>query len=219
MGQSLTLEMLLDVFGQYNQAIWPMQVAGYILGAAALYLTVRKKGFHELWFGLILSFLWLWTGIVFFMLYFGPIYLPACVFGAFFVVQALLFLIHPFAQRPHHHDDSIINRVVALLFVAYAMVGYPLVGFLTGHTYPWAPVFALTPCPLVVFTVGLFLLSDRKLPWWMLPIPLLWAIGGIMPVSVGVLEDIGLIAAGVLGTTLILYRDRSISGEEAVSGA
>ncbi|MGB5875684.1 MAG: DUF6064 family protein [Bacteroidota bacterium] len=208
MGQSLTLEVLLDVFEQYNLAIWPMQVVGYILGLAALYLIIRKKGFYELWSGLILSFLWLWTGIVYFMLYLGPVYLPACVFGAFFVVQSLFYLLHAFVRRPPHGDTGSINRVVGILFVAYAMVGYPLAGILLGHIYPWAPVFGLTPCPLVVFTFGLFLFSDRKLPWWMLPVPVLWAIGAIVPVSLGILEDIGLMVAGVVGTSLIIYRNR-----------
>jgi hypothetical protein len=69
----------------------------------------------------------------------------------------------------------------------------------------------------VVFTFGLFLLSDRKLPWWMLPVPVLWAIGGIVPVSLGVLEDIGLMVAGVLGTSLIIYRDRDTSDLKALS--
>jgi hypothetical protein len=44
----------------------------------------------------------------------------------------------------------------------------------------------------------------------LLVIPLLWAIGGgVMPVSIGILEDIGMIMAGVLGTALILFRDRN----------
>jgi hypothetical protein len=30
-----------------------------------------------------------------------------------------------------------------------------------------------------------------------------------LPVSVGILEDLGLITAGVLGTAMILYRDRN----------
>jgi hypothetical protein len=217
MGQSLTLEVLLDVFEKYNLAIWPMQVVGYVLGLAALYLVIRKKGFHQLWIGLILSFFWLWTGIVYFMLYLGPVYLPACVFGAFFVVQSIFFLVHPFSQRPSHGDEGIINRLAGLVFVAYAMVGYPIAGLLLGHVYPWSPVFALTPCPLVVFTLGTFLLSDTKLPWWMLPVPVLWAIGGIVPVSLGVLEDIGLLLAGVVGTSLIIYRDRDTTDLKALS--
>jgi hypothetical protein len=217
MGRSLTLEVLLDVFEKYNLAIWPMQVVGYVLGLTALYLVIRKKGFHELWVGLILSFLWVWTGIVFFILYFGPVYLPACIFGGFFVVQALFFLIHPFAPRPPHGDKGRANKVIGMCFVVYAMIGYPLASILLGHIYPWAPVFGLTPCPLVVFTFGLFLLSDRKLPWWMLPVPVLWAIGGIVPVSLGVLEDIGLMVAGVLGTSLIIYRDRDTSDLKSLS--
>ena len=34
-----------------------------------------------------------------------------------------------------------------------------------------------------------------------------WVLGGVMPVSVGILEDIGLIVSGVVITAMIVYRD------------
>jgi hypothetical protein len=45
-------------------------------------------------------------------------------------------------------------------------------------------------------------------PWGLLIIPLFWGLGGVLPVSVGILEDIGLIVAGVVGTVLLVLRDR-----------
>lgn len=88
------------------------------------------------------------------------------------------------------------------------MVGYPLIGYFAGHVYPESPAFGLTPCPATVFTFGMLLMTDKKVPVLYLVIPLLWAIGGFIPVSIGVTEDIGLIIAGFLGTAMIIYRDR-----------
>ena len=90
---------------------------------------------------------------------------------------------------------------------AFAMIGYPILGYFIGHQYPQSPPFGLTPCPLSVFTFGLLLLADSKVPKWILAIPFLYAIGGIMPVSIGVTEDLAMIIGGLVGTAMILYRD------------
>jgi len=54
----------------------------------------------------------------------------------------------------------------------------------------------------------MLLLTDKKVPKYVLVIPLIWSICGIIPVHLGILEDIGLIISGVVGTTFILVRDR-----------
>jgi hypothetical protein len=67
--------------------------------------------------------------------------------------------------------------------------------------------FGLVPCPTTVFTFGLFMLADRRMPRYFLAIPILFTIGAVVPVSRGILEDIGLIVAGVVATLMILFRD------------
>jgi len=92
------------------------------------------------------------------------------------------------------------------------MVGYPVVGYILGHIYPRALPFGLAPCPTTVFTFGLFMLTDKKIPKPFLVIPLLLSISAIVPVSIGILEDIGLIIAGLVGTPMLLLRDRKSQG-------
>ena len=43
MSLPFTLEQLLQVFEDYNLAIWPMQVAALILGLTAVYLAIRPS--------------------------------------------------------------------------------------------------------------------------------------------------------------------------------
>jgi hypothetical protein len=204
----LTLKDLLSTFVSYNLDIWPMQAVAYVLGIAALILAVKQNRKSARIISGILAFLWLWTGIVFFLFYFAPVYTPAYVFGVLFIIQGIGFLINVFNPSFSFAFKWDIYSITGLLFIAYAMIGYPLFGYFIGHSFPYSPPFGLTPCPLDVFTFGLYLLMDQRLKKIFLVIPLLWAIGGVLPVSVGILEDLGLIASGLLGTALILIRDK-----------
>jgi hypothetical protein len=208
MNLTLTLPQLLAVFENYNLAIWPMQVLAYVLGLVALFFAIKPSRYSSRIITGILCFLWLWTGIVFFPLYFGPVYTPAYAFGLLFITQGALFLVSVFRPRLSFGFQGDVYSILGLLFIAYAMVGYPVFGYFLGHVYPQTPPFGLTPCPGTVFTFGLFLLTDKKVPKLFLIIPLLWALGGVLPVSVGILEDVGLIISGLLGTAMIVYRDR-----------
>ena len=201
-----TVEDLLGVFKTYNLAIWPMQVVAYVLGAAAVLLVVRKTALSSRIIMGILSFLWLFSAS-FFIFALVEIYRPAYAFGAAFIVQAAIFLVCTFKPPLSFAVGRNAYTVMGLFFIAFAMIGYPVLGYFIGHQYPQSPPFGLTPCPLSVFTFGLLLLTDSRVPKWILAIPFLYAIGGILPVSIGVLEDLAMIVAGVVGSAMILYRD------------
>jgi hypothetical protein len=206
MNNLFPLELFLRVFEKYNLDIWPMQVVAYIIGIVSLFFVIKRTEYSNRINAAILSFLWLWIGIVFFLLYFAPVFSLHYVFGGLFIIQGILFLANVFKPRVSFGCKRDVYSLVGILFIAYAMIGYPVVGYLLGHGHS-AP-FGVTPCPTTVFTFGLLLLIDKKVPKLFLVIPLLWAlIGGLPPVFVGVFEDIGLIVAGLLGTAMILYRD------------
>ena len=209
MNIKLTLELLLSTFENYNLDIWPMQVVAYLLGIAAVFFAIKRSQYSDRIVVGILSFFWLWTAIGFFFLYFAPAYSFAYAFGGLFIIQGILFLADVVKPRFTFDFQGDIYSIIGVLFIAYAMIGYPVIGYFLGHRYPQSPPFGLTPCPVTVFTFGLFLLTNKKVPKLFLVIPLLWALSGVMPVSVGILEDIGMIIAGVFGAALILYRDRN----------
>jgi Family of unknown function (DUF6064) len=100
---------------------------------------------------------------------------------------------------------------VALALVAYAAVLYPMFSYLDGHFFPASPAFGLgtVPCPTTIFTFGLLLWTSGRVPKAVLVVPTLWALmGGISaPLNYGILEDVGLLLSGVLGTGLLLWRD------------
>ena len=207
MNISLTSDTLLGVFESYNAAIWPMQVAAYMLGAVAILLAVRKAKSSARIIAAILSFLWLFTGIAFFMLALAPVFPPAYLFGGLFVIQAGILLAEIFRPRVSFGLGRGWPSVTGLLFIVFSIVGYPLIGLLVEHRYPRSPPFGLTPCPLLVFTFGLLLLTTSRVPRRMFVIPLLCAIAGVIPIAIGMVEDVAMVAAGVVGTALILARN------------
>lgn len=201
-----TVEDLLGVFEVYNQAIWPMQLVAYALGVVAVFLAFSKNNFANRAIPGILSFLWLFSA-GFFIFALVPIYTPAYAFGVLFIFQAGIFLVCAIKPRWSFAIKRDAYSVVGLLFIAFAMIGYPVLGYFIGHRYPQSPPFGLTPCPLSVFTFGLLLLADSRVPKWVLAIPFLYALGGILPVSIGVIEDLAMLVAGVAGSAMILHRD------------
>ena len=208
MNITFTLEQMLNTFANYNNTIFPLQIFVYLLGIVALLFVFKQKEYSSrIIFG-ILSFLWLWTGIVFFMQYFGPIYKPAYGFGVVFIIQGIIYLVSYFKSQVSFNYNKDVFSLVGIIFIVYAMIGYPLFGYFINHTYPQIPPFGLTPCPLVVFTFGLLLLTNTKVPKSLFVIPFLWSVSGFIPVYIGIWEDGGLIIAGILGTIMIIRRDK-----------
>jgi hypothetical protein len=157
---------------------------------------------------LLLACLWLWMGIAYHLVFFTRINQAAYAFAALFLAQAALFLSSGIVKkaltfRVRWNAVGIIGG----LFILYSLLIYPAVGFFSGHRYPYSPTFG-APCPTTIFTFGLLLWADRKVPRYMLWIPLLWSlIGMFAAISLGMLEDVGLPVAGIIGTTLILLRN------------
>lgn len=95
------------------------------------------------------------------------------------------------------------------LLIAYAMIVYPVIGTVLGHGYPSSPSFGVAPCPTTIFTFGLLLCTNARVPKSLLVIPLIWSlIGFYAAVSLGIREDIGLLLAGLVCAGLIFWRDR-----------
>jgi len=198
-----------ELIVNYNQAVWPMQIVAYLLGIAALFFAIKETKYSSRIISAILAFFWLWIGILCCLIYFRQIWKPFIVSGILFIIQAILFLIAgvvksniSFRFRPD------VYGVIGIIFIAYAIIGYPIVEYLLGRSYSQFLYIGLVPCPTTIFTFGLLLWMYKKLPKYILIIPFIFSLNGILAIYLGIFEDIGLIIAGLLGTFMILYRDR-----------
>jgi hypothetical protein len=206
-------EQFFAVFASYNIAIWPVQVLAYLLGASSVWLAVSGGEKHRRPIVLIVMLMWLWTGVAYHWIWFSAINSAAFLFGALFVLQAALFLHYGVVRdRLHFAAQWDLSSVTGLLLIAYAMLLYPIIGALTGHTYPAAPMFGVTPCPVTIFTFGMFLLTPRRVPLPLLVVPLLWsAIGGSAAFLLGVAQDWALLLSGVAAIFILSTRKPAIS--------
>jgi len=204
-----TPEQFFEIFKNYNQSVYPMQVVFYLLGMTIIILSVKKIVNADKIINGILSFFWLWMGIVYHLIYFTQINKAAYLFGAIFILQGLLFfyqgVLHNKLSYKFHFDK--LGWTGALL-ITFALILYPFLGYAFGHIYPSSPTFGL-PCPTTIFTFGILMWFDKKLPMTILIIPFLWSIIGFFAaLKLGVREDTGLLIAGLLGTMMIVFRNK-----------
>lgn len=212
----ITGEQLLGVFADYNLQIWPMQIVAYILGLIALYFGFQKTILASRLNSTILAFYWLWVALMFWLPSARQGFTIGYAFIVLFLVEGVLFLIQAVNSKLVFGTYNKAHTIVGLVMIFYAMVGYPLLGFLIGHRYPYTPPFGLTPCPLIIFTFGLLLLTRSVVSSILLVIPFFYGLSGVIWVSIGIWEDIGMVVGSLVSIVLILRRNKKLKAEEKI---
>ncbi|MBV6441861.1 MAG: hypothetical protein DYG98_23380 [Haliscomenobacteraceae bacterium CHB4] len=204
-----TTEQFLEVFKDYNLAVWPMPVVLYVMAVFAVFLGTRKAPASDKVVTFILAFFWLWMGGMYHISFFAEINKAAYIFGALFVVQAAMFYYHKKDLVFRFHRD--VYGITGAVLMFFALVVYPMWSYVSGHDFPAIPTFGL-PCPTTIFTFGMLLWTDKKCPLSLLAIPLLWSLIGFSAVVLlGMTEDAGLLVAGLTATALLVRRERQMA--------
>ncbi len=203
-----TLEKFLVTLENYNLDIWPLQIVSYILGIAAIVLAIKRTRYSNQAISLILSVYWLWIGIVFCILYWAKTFNLALIFGIILIIQGLLFSYVFIKKNISFSYSGNYLSIIGIVLIFYAMIGYQLIGLFRGPIYPHLFAFGLVPCPTMIFTLGLLLWTDKKIPKYIIIIPALFSLMGIEAVIKGIYEDIGLFVLGLLAVILIFLRDK-----------
>lgn len=209
MNVPFTVQQFLQVFKEYNLAVWPMQIVFYVLSIAIVYLAMRQSKKLDAIINVILAFLWIWMGIIYHFGFFSTINKAAWFFGSFCVLQGFIFLYYGVLKSKltfaYNRD---VFGISCLIMIVYALVIYPVIGYFAGHAYPYAPTLGL-PCPTTIFTLGMLLLASCRVPVWVMVIPLLWSVVGTSAAfNFGIREDAGLLISGIMAAALIVYRNR-----------
>jgi hypothetical protein len=210
---NFNVQTFLDMLAGYNRNIWPLQTVAYFLAILCLFLAFRPSRVSSKLISMVLSFFWIWTGTVFGIFYWGPVYWPAYPLMGLWILQGVFFFVSGFIKSDISFKLKFnFYSILGSIFILYGLAGYQVLGYFIGHRYPVFFAPGLVPCPTNVLTVGMLLLSDKKNPGHLLIIPLAWSISGFLPVSKGILEDIGMMVFGLSGVALLMYRNRKKTG-------
>ena len=198
-------EEFLGIFKKYNTAIWPGQVFLYLLAFTAIIFIFRKTHFSSWVITIILSFLWLWMGVIYHLVYFTEINTAAYLFASVFIFQAILLLyLGVLRKKISFQFRTGFYGFAGAFFIFFALILYPIISSELGHVYPYAPTFGL-PCPTTIFTLGILMWTDKKTPLLIYIIPLGWVmIGFLAAISLGMSEDFGLLIAGIFSISKIV---------------
>jgi Family of unknown function (DUF6064) len=211
LGIPFTTEQFFQVFENYNQNIYPIQFGLILVAVAVIFMAVSRQPFKNKIISGLLGLLWLWAGIVYHLIFFTAISPPAYLFGTLFIFQGLLFLYEGVARnRLSFCASRRFHGILGAIFIAYALVIYPIIGYALGRIFPASPTFG-APCPTTIFTFGLLLWTDKKIPLNLLIVPVLWSIVGTSAaLSFGVKEDFGLLVAATMGTAVIVRHNLTL---------
>ena len=207
-----TSAQFFEVFAVYNNAIWPVQIVAYGLGALTVTTLFWPGDTVDRITTAVLALMWVWSGIAYHWLQFSSVNPAAWVFGVAFVLQGAIFLVVGTLQsRMRFGLTSHLSSFTGFAFILYAGVIYPFFGISLGDSYPRAPMFGVTPCPVAIFTFGWMLLLKAAIQWWVIAIPVLWSlIGGTAAFLLDVPQDWLLLVGGVM-TALLLATSRKLS--------
>jgi len=200
-----SLADFLNVFKDYNQSIFPLQIVFYFVAFLCIYFLFTGNRNTTRIISIALAFFWLWMGIVYQIIFFSTINKAAYIFGGLFVLQGIMFAGCGLIRKKisFEYNKNVFNHV-GILLLLYALIIYPVLGYNLGHAYPYSPTFGL-PCPTTIFTFGILLFTNKKIPWHLLIIPLLWSIIGFTAAfTLTIYEDIGMFVAGVTGFVLLI---------------
>ena len=207
-----TLSQFLEVFKNYNEAVFPMQFIFYLISAVVIFLVIKPNTISDKIISIILSFLWLWMGIAYHLIFFKIINKAAYLFGGFFIIQGILFLVFGVFQNKFSFNfEKDKYGITGMALIVFALMIYPVLGYFLGHIYPSSPTFGL-PCPTTIFTFGILLLNTKKCPVSILIIPFIWSIIGLMAAfQFGILEDTGLSVASLVAMSLLIFRNKKLA--------
>ena len=196
----------LQVFRDYNVAIWPAQILGLILGLAALAALFQGRDTGVRIVMVVLAVLWTFVGIGYHLMFFARINPVAPAFAALCLAQAVLFQ----ASAIWPKDLQLVVRpnlrsTTGLSVILYGVLVYPILGQFEGHGGMAGPMFGVAPCPTTIFTIGLLIVARGAWVVWLSILPILWSLIGMAAAfQMDIPEDLGLpLASAALVWTLI----------------
>jgi hypothetical protein len=199
MDTPFSTENFFLVIEDYNQWIFPFQILIFILGILCAGLLFFKKSYKNKIIGSLLGFFWIWTGLIYHIALFTNISHLAYAFGGVFILQGFFIINETFNDNKLIYALKLKNRhILGYVLIAYSLIFYPLVSYFIQGSASNIESLGL-PCPTTIFTFGFFMLTSVRFPRYLLIIPSVWAlIGLITAINFRIYEDFIIILVAFL---------------------
>ena len=194
-----TPEQFFAVFARYNREIWPMQFVLLALAVLCVVFLLSRREWASRQVAKLLAALWAWMAVVYHFQHFAKINPAAWAFGALCLLGAAAFVWYGVVKKTLvFRPEGGVRGAAGWVLIAFGLLVYPALNYAFGHRYPAMPTFGL-PCPTTIFTLGMLLFAAAPVPKLAWVVPLAWAaVGSVAAFQLGVVEDLALLAAGVI---------------------
>lgn len=200
-----------NITAQYNQAIWPIIILVSVLAIVIIILAIIKPGKYNKIIALILALESFWLGIVYWLIVsFQQDPAGSSIIGVLWIIIGVVFLyIGVYKEGLSFKFTGDSSSIIGAIFMVYALVGYPILQMMYGQFYPAMLLFGGAPCPFTIFTFGLILWTDKKVPIIIPLLLLIYAIpvGFLATFLYQIWVDLALIPVSIIGLILIYYRN------------
>jgi hypothetical protein len=200
-----------NITAQYNQAIWPIIILVSVLAIVIIILAIIKPGKYNKIIALILALESFWLGIVYWLIVsFQQDPAASSIIGVLWIIIGVVFLyIGVYKEGLSFKFTGDSSSIIGAIFMVYALVGYPILQMMYGQFYPAMLLFGGAPCPFTIFTFGLILWTDKKVPIILPLLLLIYAIpvGFLATFLYQIWVDLALIPVSIIGLILIYYRN------------
>lgn len=165
------------LFELYHRCIWPLQLSALVAVFATLLLLKRGGPRPSKGISLLLAICWVWVAWAFLYSRYATINWAAPYAALAFAIEALVLVWLGVLRRGLTYTLHRNWRgMIGLALFLFAAAVQPITGILTDREWSQIEIFAFTPDPTAVGTCGLLLLSDNRLRFAAMVVPIAWCV-------------------------------------------
>lgn len=174
-----TQEQFFQVFSDYHSRLGFTVFFFYFLTAITLLLLFKKHRIAVSFALMFLALLWVWMAVVYHGIFFSRINPAAPFFALLFIVEGALLILASMKGWFVFAEENKLYLFWSRALMVYALIIYPLLGFLFGHAYPAGPILGL-PCPSTILTFAILIVLKGKRSHLLILhiIPVVWSVIG-----------------------------------------
>ncbi|MGH1419771.1 MAG: DUF6064 family protein [Hyphomicrobiaceae bacterium] len=171
-------ETYVRLFELYNADVWPLHILALALTSgllAAIWFRSRITDHLARLSYVVLALCWLWVAYAFHLERYASINWAAKGFAALFAAEGFLLLAVARFGQPSSLFGSVKNsaRVGHGLFLV-GVIAVPIISIFASDSWRSGQMFALTPDPTAIATLGILLFASGRRKYALMAIPLVW---------------------------------------------